>query len=204
VSSLLFPRCWWITARYEGADRKDGGFVSAATAARIHDPGGPTVFGMSQRALARIDDDGDGHLDFDFDHDGDVDEADLKILLAKKQGGDPKADELIESFYRNRYWSPVRAAEMPWPWCLLAFDAAVNHGPTAAALLLQRATGAAADGRVGMNTLAHIRTAGGAGVRAYVAQRGTLYARIFARDTAKPILGWMARLADLHEKALEA
>lgn len=193
-----------LTMHYEGSDRKDGGFVSEATARRIHDPGGATVFGMSRRALVGVDDDGDGRLDFDLDHDGDVDEDDLKILLAKKQGGDPKADELIENFYRNRYWSTVRASEMPWPWCALAFDAAVNHGPRAAALLLQKATGAEADGMVGQNTIAHIRTAGVGGVRGYVAERGALYARIFARDTATPILGWMARLADLHEKALQA
>jgi lysozyme family protein len=191
------------TMHFEGADRPGGGFVSTATAARIHDPGGATVFGMSQRALVGVDDDGDGKLDFDLDHDGDIDEDDLKILLAKKDARDPKADELIEGFYRNRYWSPIRASEMPWPWCLLAFDAAVNHGVTGAAFLLQRATGADADGRVGMNTLAHIRTAGLGGVAGYVAERGALFARIYAKDQAKPLLGWMARLAHLHERALE-
>jgi lysozyme family protein len=202
--SLYFPRAHAITMHFEGSDRPDGGFVSADLARRIHDPGGATVFGMSQRALAGIDDDGDGRLDFDLDHDGDVDEDDLKILLAKKRGGDPKADELIDNFYRNRYWSPVRASEMVWPWCLLAYDAAVNHGVSAATLLLQRATGATPDGRPGPNTIAHVRTAGLARVASYVAHRGHLYARIYAKDTAKPILGWMSRLALLHEEALKA
>jgi hypothetical protein len=204
VSTLCFPRAFMVTMHLEGTDRPGFGFVSEATAARIHDPGGATLAGISRRAIVGVDDDGDGRLDFDLDFDGDVDEDDLRILLAKKTGGDPKADELIENFYRNRYWSTIRASEMPWPWCLLAFDAAVNHGPTAAALLLQKATGAGQDGRVGMSTLAHIRTAGKAGVHKYIAERGALFARIYARDTAKPILGWMSRLAQLHEAAMAA
>jgi hypothetical protein len=200
--SDLFLACYAITMHLEGGDRPGGGFVSSDEAKGIHDPGGATAYGLSLRAVVGLDDDGDGHLDFDLDGDHDVDEADLKLLVAKKAGGDPKADELIERFYQHRYWEPVRAGEMDWPWCLLAYDAAVNHGPRAAALLVQRAVGAQVDGRVGSETVARTHLAGPVHVRHYVAQRGALYARIYAEDTQKPILGWMERLASLHESAL--
>lgn len=30
--------------------------------------------------------------------------------------------------YRTRYWDPSRAIHLPWPMCLVHFDAWVNHG----------------------------------------------------------------------------
>ena len=198
----LFPRCFAITNHLEGGDREDGGLVTEATAARIHDPGGATAYGMSRRALVGVDIDGDGRMDFDLDADGDVDEADLRILIDMKRAGDPRADQLIWNFYRDGYWRKVHADVMPWPWCLLAYDAAVNHGPAAAVVLLQRAVRVKDDGIAGPATLAAIRTAFmPAGLVEFVAQRAFLYARIYAHDTAKPVLGWLRRDARIHQIA---
>lgn len=198
----LFPRCFAITNRLEGGDRADGGLVTEATAARIHDPGGATAYGMSRRALVSVDVDKDGRMDFDLDGDGDVDEADLRLLIQMKHAGDPRADHLIESFYRDGYWRKVHADFMPWPWCLLAYDAAVNHGPGAAAVLIQRAVHVKDDGIVGPATLAAIRTTHTVeGLVEFVAQRDFLFARIYAHDTAKPTLGWLRRSARVHQIA---
>lgn len=185
--SDLFLRCYRFTMREEG------GFVSAAQAARIGDAGSATNFGISLRAVVSLDADKDGKLDFDLDGDGDVDEADIRAL--------DNFPEKRQEFYRDRYWSPVRASEMPWPWCLLSFDAAVNHGPGGAALLLQRAVYVTPDGAFGPKTLAAIRAAAPSMVREFIAQRGVLFARLYAKDTHRPILGWNRRLAQLHDEA---
>jgi lysozyme family protein len=184
----LFPRCYRRMSLFEG------GFVSAAEAERIGDGGGATNWGVSLRAVVGLDVNKDGVLDFDLDGDNDVDEADIRAL--------DEHPEKREEFYRNQYWSPIRAREMPWPWCLLAFDAAVNHGVAGATLILQRAVGAVPDGVLGSKTLWSIVIAKTELIDEYVAQRGTLFAKLYAKDQRRPILGWMRRLATLYREAL--
>lgn len=54
----------------------------------------------------------------------------------------------ISSIYHDEYWMPF-CDGFPIGVDYLYFDMAVNAGPTRAAILLQRALGVAADGRIG-------------------------------------------------------
>ena len=57
------------------------------------------------------------------------------------------------NIYRNDYWNPIRASEMPAGLALAAFDLAVNSGTGRAVRMLQSTLGIAADGIVGAQTL---------------------------------------------------
>jgi lysozyme family protein len=48
-------------------------------------------------------------------------------------------DDMVSEIYRQRYWTPSRAEEMPVVIGLMHFDASVNQGLAGAARLLQRA-----------------------------------------------------------------
>lgn len=176
------------------------------------DAGGPTNQGVSLRAVVRLDLDHDGKWDFDFDADGDVDAEDIKRI--------PEHPELRDRFYRDGYWVPVQADELPGPIAVAAFDAAVQHGPSAAVFLLQRALvalgayHAAPDSVLGPMTLRAIRLASAQaadffGPRRLVRQFLICRAR-FYRDlvAAKPSQlqfydGWMSRLFDLQIESLK-
>lgn len=54
----------------------------------------------------------------------------------------------IETIYHDEYWEP-HCDTLPGGTDYLYFDMAVNAGPYRAAVLLQRALGVAADGRIG-------------------------------------------------------
>lgn len=203
-----WPRCLaWLR-------RVEGGFIDHPA-----DPGGATYAGVSLRAVVGLDMDGDGKLDFDLDRDGDVDADDIRALQ--------RQPDLIERFYRERYWYPSKASEMPWPLNLYVFDAAVHHGPEAAVGLLQRALGVTFDGKPGPVTLAAARKATPLHGRRMLAERQVLFARIRARATyvelhrrgqqaaspqafadafaADPFLrGWMRRVTDLQAEAAYA
>lgn len=62
--------------------------------------------------------------------------------------------ELAKRIYLASYWMAVRADELPAKIRYAMFDAAVNSGPTRAIRWLQKAVGAAVDGRLGLQTLA--------------------------------------------------
>ena len=68
--------------------------------------------------------------------------------------------ETAKAIYRERYWDAVRADDLPASVRFDVFDAAVNHGPGQAALWLQRAVGATADGAIGPRTVAAAQAAG--------------------------------------------
>lgn len=58
------------------------------------------------------------------------------------------AQHEIEAIYEEEYWNPV-CDLLPTPVDYMFFDMAVNAGPHRAAVLLQRALGVNADGRIG-------------------------------------------------------
>jgi lysozyme family protein len=71
------------------------------------------------------------------------------------------SDETVKEIYRERYWQPSRAAEMPAAIGFMHFDASVNHGLTGAARLLQRAVARQdseikIDGEIGPLTMAAV------------------------------------------------
>lgn len=103
--------------------------------------------------------------------------------------------------YRRDYWAPCGCDELPAGLDLLVFDCAVNQGPGFAVRTLQQAVGAAEDGIFGPRTKAAAEAADSREVmRDYVARRGVRYGKLntFARFG----LGWMRRLADIHQRAV--
>lgn len=58
-----------------------------------------------------------------------------------------------KEIYKQAYWNPIRADELPAEIRYLVFDAAVNSGVKQAVKWLQRAVGAQEDGVVGKVTL---------------------------------------------------
>lgn len=94
------------------------------------DPGGETMHGVTAK-IARAN----GYT-------GSM--RDLPLAVAK-------------SIYRSSYWDAVRADELPESVRFDVFDCAVNSGPGQAVRFLQRATGAADDGRMGPQTMRAVK-----------------------------------------------
>ncbi len=69
------------------------------------------------------------------------------------------SDDEVREIYLQRYWLPSHAPELPPAIAFMHFDAAVNHGVTGAARLLQEAVGVAIDGEIGPRTLRAVATA---------------------------------------------
>lgn len=69
------------------------------------------------------------------------------------------ANAEVEAIYRDRYWRPIHADEMPAGVAYAVFDFGVNSGPGRAVKDVQRALGAKVDGVVGPDTLALIEAA---------------------------------------------
>jgi len=109
----------------------------------------------------------------------------------------------VEAVYHERYWLAGKCDALPWPASMLHFDACVNHGIAGAARILQRAVGAAVDGKIGPGTLAAVTPipARDLAVR-LLFERLDFYERICR---AKPdqrvfLLGWLARVLDLRRR----
>lgn len=189
-------RCYELTLDLEGGRDLQGLLVYSNIPG---DTGGPTTAGLAllTSGIVRLDANKDGKLDFDLDHDGDVDEQDMLLLRSQP--------EQHREFFRVNYWLRSKASEMQWPFCALAYDAAVHHGVGAAVLLIQRAVGATPDGIPGTNTLAFVRAAGPHRMERYLSQRATLFRAIADRARAKGrrdfFDAWMNRAARLMREA---
>jgi len=135
--------------------RMEGGYSNDP-----HDPGGPTNKGITLSTFA-------AHLGRD------VTDATRSDLIARLK--DIPSD-VVSDIYDTRYWQPSRASEMPGGVDLMHFDAAVNHGVTGAARLLQQATGVNVDGEIGPITMAGVRRAKPQDlIRAYADERTRRY-----------------------------
>lgn len=156
---------------------KEGGFNDIAA-----DRGGATNHGISlrfARSLGRV---------LDLDHDGDVDADDIRRITPEKAA----------EIYQASFWGPARCDAMPAPIDLIHFDAAVNCGVGAAALLLQRAVGATPDGRIGPKTLSALaRMPLEAAARELLARRMLHHAQLAPEQVRVFGLGWMRRLSAL-------
>lgn len=62
-------------------------------------------------------------------------------------------DKEVAEIYRAWYWQPIRGDDLPPGLDLVAFDAAVNSGPSRGAKWLQQALGTHADGKIGPMTI---------------------------------------------------
>lgn len=112
------------------------------------DPGGPTNKGITLAVYAR-------------ERGVEVDAASYPRLKSELRH---IPDDLVARIYRERYWRPCRAPELPPPLALFHFDTAVNMGVGTAARLMQRALGVEADGEIGPITLAAARSQPGLAV----------------------------------------
>lgn len=163
----------------------EGGYVNDPD-----DPGGETIYGISRRAYPDV------------------------WARAEAQGRQPsQADAYV--VYRD-IWRDSGAADIAKldsnaaPRLAIAvFDAAVNHGPGRAAVLLQRATGAGVrqDGSIGPKTLERVQerlkydSAGRSLLTDLRTERTRYYHRITAKNPSltKFYRGWMQRLTTLDD-----
>ena len=108
--------------------------------------------------------------------------------------------DTAKGIYRDLYWTPVRADELPAPVRYAVFDAAVNSGPGQAVRWLQRAAGVADDGKLGPVSMAAITAADPEALL-----RKMLAARLAFMSSlpAWPAFGrgWARRIASLMENA---
>jgi lysozyme family protein len=152
-----------------------------------NDKGGPTKYGITAGSLKRAY------------SQGLVEHGDVAKLTK------PEADRI----YKENYWKPSRAENLPWGLCLVHYDAAVNSGVGGAAKLLQKAinelAGAdivAVDGVVGPASLAAaLRADTDALTRKYLDVRERRYNDIAAKDFSQNVFlkGWLNRLIRLRK-----
>ena len=106
--------------------------------------------------------------------------------------------DVASKIYRDLYWSPVRADELPSAIQYPMFDAAVNSGVRQSILWLQRAVGVKDDGVLGPQTLQAVKNQNSEVLmRRLLAQRLKFMSGLsnwpaFGR-------GWARRIADLME-----
>jgi lysozyme family protein len=121
----------------------------------------------------------------------------VTIAVARENGYKGRMVDLpldtAKAIYRKRYWDAVLADVLPDAVRFDVFDAAVNHGPGQAVRWLQRACGAADDGKLGPMTVA-AATAGGPMVAArFNGQRLQFYTDLSTWPTYSK--GWARRVA---------
>lgn len=111
----------------------EGGYVNHPS-----DPGGITNLGVTKAAWEAYV----GHA---------VTEQDMRNLTP----------EVVEPFYKERYWDVCRCDELQSGLDYLIFDIAVNSGTGRAAKFLQAELGVAVDGAIGNGTMAAYRLRSG-------------------------------------------
>lgn len=174
--SAHFKRCVAIVI-----DEHEKGFVNDP-----HDRGGATNWGISLRFAMGVGDlDRDGKPDLDIDGDGDIDVDDIRAMPRDK----------AESCYQLIFWLPLRCDDLPHGLAYALFDTAINMGRGTAVMLLQRALGVEADGRLGPVTMAAIRYATPKTLRKFLAHRAWHYSRL--DDFQRYALGWLTRCFDV-------
>ena len=146
-----------------------------------NDPGGTTNYGISIRFA--------GSIDLDIDGDGQTTNADIIALTPER----------AREVFKQYFWNENKCGEMPAGVGYALFDGAVNQG-SIAVKYLQRASGAYADGLVGLQTLGAVRSADKAKLLDdYCTMRALHYAglstfKMFGR-------GWFKRLFRVHRLA---
>jgi len=115
--------------------------------------------------------------------------------------GNRQLQAQVESFYRRRFWDPIKGDSLPDPVARELFDCAVNCGIGTAVRFLQKAVGVPQDGGFGPETFravtAYLLHSGGANalVQNLKSQRRERYLQIAANDPTqqKFLKGWLRR-----------
>jgi lysozyme family protein len=112
------------------------------------------------------------------------------------------SDADLRAIYRRKYWDVVKADDLPAGLDLVAFDAAVNSGPSRGAKWLQDGLGVASDGKVGPMT---IRAAQHANVKLAIWKALDARLAFLRRLKTWPTFGkgWQRRVDDVRRVALE-
>lgn len=85
--------------------------------------------------------------------------------------------------YKTHFWDKARCDQLSPSSAWLVFDAVVNHGHRLGGKIVQRACGAAVDGKIGPRTVAAINALGArAFLKNYRYHRRDVYSRISAKD----------------------
>lgn len=110
-------------------------------------------------------------------------------------------DAEVQTIYRRGYWDAVRGDDLPAGLDLVAFDAAVNSGPSRGAKWLQTALGVTADGKIGPKTLA---AAGRADPAWVIRMASDLRLHFLLGLSTWPTFGkgWQRRIDDVQARAL--
>ena len=124
----------------------------------------------------------------------------VTIAVARANGYQGAMKDLpvikAKEIYKQAYWNPIRADELPAEIRYLVFDAAVNSGVKQAVKWLQRAVGSQEDGVVGKDTLEACKALNG-----HLIARRMLSARLefMASLSSWPSFGrgWARRIAGL-------
>jgi uncharacterized protein (TIGR02594 family) len=109
-----------------------------------YDPGGPTNRGITLEAYAA------------FKGETVNDQTRGRLISELKR----IPDHTLQAIYRQRYFKPSLCAAFTAPLALMHFDAAVNHGVSAAIQMLQSVARVTVDGEIGPETLSAIGARG--------------------------------------------
>lgn len=183
TGDYLFDKAIRVVFEHEGYYSND-----------LNDPGGPTKWGWSLRAVQEIGDlDGDGILDFDLDLDGDVDIDDIKQL---------SADIAIQKYFDIK-WKPFPYNKLGSSGIAIkAFDLSIVMGERQAHKLLQRAIRSvngehlADDGIIGPKTLEAIYKCNPIPLMAAYRSEAAGFFRLLVRvrpKSEKYLNGWLNR-----------
>lgn len=168
-----FDRCLKAVLKHEG------GYVD-----HPRDPGGATNLGITLGTAKAY------RLDVDLD--GDVDKNDVRLLTP----------ETAAPVYKDGYWLKCQCDKLPAGVDYMVFDLAVNSGTNRAIRYLQRAVGAAEDGKLGPKTLLLVNGRDAADIiRRLSDLREAFYRSLSTFSTFGK--GWIRRLNDVENTALD-
>jgi len=108
--------------------------------------------------------------------------------------------EQAADIYKRDYWLAGGCDAMPFPVNMVHFDARVNHRPSSANKMLQRAAGVKDDGIIGPQTLSGIMSMDPHLLAiAQITERNKYYHAIVESNAsqAKYLRGWLNRTGDL-------
>ena len=170
---VRFDRCLKAVLKHEG------GYVD-----HPRDPGGATNLGITLGTAKAY------RLDIDLD--GDVDKNDVRLLTPNTAA----------PVYKDGYWLKCQCDKLPAGVDYMVFDLAVNSGTNRAMRYLQRAVGAAEDGKIGPKTLLLVNSHDAADTICRLADlREAFYRSLSTFSTFGK--GWIRRLNAVENTALD-
>lgn len=124
----------------------------------------------------------------------------LKNPHATKEQLRALSEDTARTIYKQRYWDPSRASELPHGVDLMVFDMAINAGINRSIRLLQEVLGVPVDGIIGAQTIAATRDAD---PNWLIDELKVRQERFYKSLDRYPVFGrgWLARLEARHHEA---